>query len=62
MLKESNRKYLEKYGIEGNVSDDVAEEIKCYRGKLCRYAKTHTEPPLRSWTVYLCIIQKTAYS
>jgi len=48
MLKESNRKYLEKYGFDVNISDDVAEEIKCYRGKLCRYAKTHTEPECRS--------------
>ena len=44
MLKESNRKYLEKYGFDVNISDDVAEEIKCYRGKLYRYARTHTKP------------------
>lgn len=43
-MKESNRKYLEKYGFDVNISDDVAEEIKCYRGKLCRYSRTHTKP------------------
>lgn len=44
MLKESNRKYLEKYGLySAKINDVVAEEIKGSRGKLYRYAKTHTE-------------------
>lgn len=43
-MKEINRRYLKRYGLySAEMNDVVAEEIKNSRGKLYRYAKTHTE-------------------